>query len=121
MIKPLFTLLSLAPAPAGCQQTPGTNAASTPTDATATPAASAAAPTPTAGAQAAPAARAAVARYIQTLPQAALYVPDSARAGEVDTHWQVLVPRTDWAGRMPKRAAFEVDKATGTVTTRPVK
>ena len=67
------------------------------------------------------AARAAVGRYVQALPNATLYVPDSASVVDVDTHWQVLVPRTDWAQRMPNKAAFEVDKATGTVTTRPVK
>jgi hypothetical protein len=67
------------------------------------------------------AARAAVARYIQGKPQASLYVPDSASIINVDTHWQVLVPRTDWAGRMPNKAAFEVEKATGNVTTRAVK
>ena len=67
------------------------------------------------------AARAAVARYIQAQPNAALYVPDSARVMDVDTHWQVLVPRTDWAQRMPNRARFEVDKQTGQVSTQPVK
>jgi hypothetical protein len=40
---------------------------------------------------------------------------------DVDTHWQVLVPRTDWAQRMPNRARFEVDKQTGQVSTQPVK
>jgi hypothetical protein len=35
--------------------------------------------------------------------------------------WQVLVPRTVWAQRMPNRARFEVDKATGAVQTAPVK
>jgi hypothetical protein len=83
----------------------------------ATPAdASSAAPAPTEAA-----ARAAVARYIQTQPNATLYVPDSARVVDVDTHWQVLVPRTDWAQRMPNRARFEVDKQTGQVSTQPVK
>jgi hypothetical protein len=67
------------------------------------------------------AARAAVARYIQAQPNAALYVPDSARVVDVDTHWQVLVPRTDWAQRMPNRARFEADKQTGQVSTQPVK
>ncbi|GAA4496147.1 hypothetical protein GCM10023172_08870 [Hymenobacter ginsengisoli] len=67
------------------------------------------------------AARAAVARYLQNQPNAALYVPDSASIIDVDAHWQVLVPRTDWAKRMPNKAAFEVDKATGQVVTRPVK
>jgi hypothetical protein len=83
----------------------------------ATPAdASSAAPAPTEAA-----ARQAVARYIQAQPNAALYVPDSARVVDVDTHWQVLVPRTDWAQRMPNRARFEVDKQTGQVSTQPVK
>jgi predicted small lipoprotein YifL len=67
------------------------------------------------------AARAAVARYLQGQPNAALYVPDSASIVDVDAHWQVLVPRTDWAKRMPNKAAFEVDKATGAVRTLPVK
>ncbi|MVN75025.1 hypothetical protein GO988_01660 [Hymenobacter sp. HMF4947] len=119
MVKSTFALLGLAGLLASCQQTPTTNATGAPTISATTD--SAATPTPTAGAQTEPAARAAVARYIQTLPNATLYVPDSARAIEVDTHWQVLVPRTDWAKRMPNKAAFEVDKATGTVTTRPVK
>jgi hypothetical protein len=35
--------------------------------------------------------------------------------------WQVLVPRTDWAKRMPNRARFEVDKQTGQVSSQPVK
>jgi hypothetical protein len=67
------------------------------------------------------AARAAVARYLQGQPNAALYVLDSASVLNADAHWQVLVPRTDWAKRMPNKAAFEVDKATGQVVTRPVK
>jgi hypothetical protein len=67
------------------------------------------------------AARSAVAHYIQAQPNAALYVPDSARVVDVDTHWQVLVPRTDWTQRMPNRARFEVDKQTGQVSTQPVK
>ena len=112
MVKPLLALLSLSAALASCQPAPSANTASTPT---------AASPAPAAGAPTEAAARAAVARYIQTLPNAALYQPDSARALEVDTHWQVLVPRIDWARRMPNRAAFEVDKASGAVTTRPVK
>ncbi|NML63783.1 hypothetical protein HHL22_01055 [Hymenobacter sp. RP-2-7] len=67
------------------------------------------------------AAKAAVAYYLSQQPNRQLYVTDSARVLEVGSHYQVLVPRTDWAGRMPNRAAFEVDKATGTVSTRPVK
>ena len=73
------------------------------------------------GAVTAEAARTAVARYLRGQPNAALYVPDSASVVEVATHWQVLVPRTDWAGRMPNKAVFEVDKATGSITARPVK
>ena len=66
-------------------------------------------------------ARAAVADYVKTQPNAALYLTDSARVVDVDTKWQVLVPRTDWAKRMPNAAAFEVDKQTGAVTTLMVK
>ncbi|QJX47894.1 hypothetical protein HMJ29_13455 [Hymenobacter taeanensis] len=67
------------------------------------------------------AARAAVAAYVKTQPSAALYQSDSARVVDAETKWQVLVPRTDWAGRMPNAAAFEVDKQTGAVTTLKVK
>ena len=66
-------------------------------------------------------ARAAVGRYLQSQPNARLYVLDSARVNDNGTSWQVLVPRTDWAGRMPDRARFEVDKITGTVRTGMVK
>ncbi len=67
------------------------------------------------------AARQAVAHHIQTLPNAALFVPDSARVNDNGTTWQVLVPRTDWQGRLPNRARFEVDKQTGQVSGAPVK
>ena len=67
------------------------------------------------------AARAAVARHIQQQPNSALYQLDSARVTDVDTHWQVMVPRTDWAQRMPNAAAFDVDKQTGAVKTLMVK
>ena len=79
---------------------------------------------PTATVQPAPTeaeARAAVVRHVQAQPNAALYVTDSARVVDVDTKWQVMVPRTDWARRMPNAAAFEVDKQTGAVTTLMVK
>lgn len=66
-------------------------------------------------------ARAAVASYLSQQPNRQLYVADSARVVDAGSHYQVLVPRTDWAGRLPNRAAFEVDKATGAVTTRAVK
>lgn len=66
-------------------------------------------------------AKAAVAAYLGRQPNAALYLPDSARVVDAGGSYQVLVPRTDWAGRRPNRAAFEVNKATGTVTTRAVK
>jgi hypothetical protein len=62
-----------------------------------------------------------VGRYLQSQPNAALYVLDSARVNDNETSWQVLVPRTDWAQRMPNRARFEVEKATGVVRTAPVK
>jgi hypothetical protein len=98
----------------GCQPAPTT---------TATPAADVAAGAtapaagPVAGTEAG--ARSALRQYLTGQPNAALYVLDSASFVEVDAQWQVLVPRTDWAGRMPNRAAFEVDKLTGEV--RPLK
>ncbi len=64
---------------------------------------------------------AAVRNYLNNQPNANLYLLDSAEAMDADAQWQVLVPRTDWAGRMPNRAAFDVDKRTGKVSTRPVK
>lgn len=67
------------------------------------------------------AARAAIALHLQQQSNKALYQLDSARVTDVDTHWQVMVPRTDWANRMPNAAAFEVDKQTGKVTTLMVK
>jgi len=67
------------------------------------------------------AARNAVAAYLKSQPNANLYVVDSARVADDETQWQVLVPRTDWSGRMPNRAAFEVDKRTGKVRTLLVK
>lgn len=103
-------LLGAACLLAACQQTP-------PSAAT-VPAATAAAPT---GAPTAADARAAVASYVQSQPNAALYVVDSARVNDNEATWQVLVPRTDWAGRMPNGARFEVNKATGAVSTAPVK
>lgn len=66
-------------------------------------------------------ARAAVGSYISRLPNRQLYLPDSARVVDAGAAYQVLVPRTDWVGRMPNRAAFEVSKASGAVTTRAVK
>ena len=112
MTTKLFSLLALgAGVLASCQPTPTTSAAPA---AEATPAATAPVPDEAA-------ARAAVARHIQGLPNAALYVPDSARVNDNAASWQVLVPRTDWAGRMPNRARFEVDKQTGQVSSQPVK
>ena len=66
-------------------------------------------------------ARAAVGYYLSRLPNRQLYLPDSASVVDAGAAYQVLVPRTDWVGRLPNRAAFEVDKASGTVTTRAVK
>jgi hypothetical protein len=63
----------------------------------------------------------AVRRYVQAQPNASLFVLDSASVIDAGPQWQVLVPRTDWANRMPNRAAFEVDEATGQVSSRPVK
>lgn len=85
-------------------------------------------PAASAGVTAAPAAaptaaeaRAAIGRYLQGQPNAGLYAVDSARATDLGAYWQVLVPRTDWARRMPSRAAFEVDKQTGAVKSLLVK
>jgi len=66
-------------------------------------------------------ARAAAARFILTQPNPSLYVVDSARVNDGGDSWQVLVPRTDWARRMPNRARFEVSKATGFVRSGAVK
>jgi hypothetical protein len=63
----------------------------------------------------------AVRSFLQEKPDSGLYLIDSAQAIDMDTQWQILVPRTDWANRMPNRAAFEVDKLTGKVSIRPVK
>ena len=116
MTKFLLPLLALgAGVLASCQPTPN---AATGTPPPAAPAAEAAATT---AVTTEASARAAVARHIQTLPNAALYVPDSARVNDNAASWQVLVPRTDWAGRMPNRARFEVDKQTGRVSSQPVK
>jgi hypothetical protein len=95
---------------AGCQQSPSTSAASAP-----------AATLPAATLQTAADARAAVGRYLQSQPNAALYVLDSARVNDNEATWQVLVPRTDWAKRMPNSARFEVEKTTGAVRTGTVK
>lgn len=103
---------------ASCQSTAPTSAsAPTSADSAATVAPVASAPGATTEADA----RAAVARHIQRLPNAGLYVPDSARVTDNEATWQVLVPRTDWANRMPNRARFEVDKQTGQVSSAPVK
>ncbi|MDO7845869.1 hypothetical protein Q5H92_05835 [Hymenobacter sp. M29] len=66
-------------------------------------------------------ARALTAAHVKTLPNAALYVVDSARVNDNGPTWQVLVPRRDWARRMPNSARFEVNKATGEVSTGAVK
>ena len=66
-------------------------------------------------------ARASLARYLQQQPNAAVYQLASATFTDVDTKWQILVPRTDWAKLMPNAAAFEVDKKTAAVTVLRVK
>ncbi|WP_162550127.1 hypothetical protein [Hymenobacter nivis] len=58
---------------------------------------------------------------MQGQPNTNLYVVDSARTINLGAYCQVLVPRTDWARRMPNRAAFEVDKQTRAVKTLLVK
>ena len=104
------SLLSTVLLLASCQQTPST--ADAPGQTTALPPAAALTQAD---------ARTAVGRYLQSQPNAALYVRDSARVNDNDTSWQVLVPRTDWAQRMPNRARFEVNKTTGAVHSAPVK
>jgi len=106
---------------ASCQSSALTSAGAPATAAPDTTATTAPAPAAATSAPTEAAARAAVARHIQTLPNAALFVPDSARVNDNDATWQVLVPRTDWAGRMPNRARFEVDKKTGQISSAPVK
>ncbi|MFD2720090.1 hypothetical protein ACFST9_15310 [Hymenobacter monticola] len=76
-----------------------------------------AAPAPKTAAEA----QALTAAYIQTLPNAALHVVDSARVNDNGATWQVLVPRRDWARRMPNSARFEVNKTTGEVNLGMVK
>ncbi|MBO2007812.1 hypothetical protein [Hymenobacter negativus] len=116
MFKPLaFLLLGAACTLTSCQQTPPSTA--TPTTPEAPVATPPAAPTQLSEADA----RAAVGKYIQTQPNAALFVVDSARVNDNEATWQVLVPRTDWAKRMPNAARFEVDKTTGAVSTGTVK
>lgn len=117
-------LLSLACVLGSCQRTeiatemPATTADATTADSAASPDA-ATMPAAAVGAEAA--ARTAVKDYVQALPNRAVYQLDSASVIESDAQFQVLVPRTDWAGRMPNRAAFNVDKQTGVVTAQPVK
>jgi hypothetical protein len=119
MIKALpILLLGAVCALSSCQQTPVNDTNDTsmlPASAT-TPA-----PAATAGAATEAEARGAVSRYVLGLPNAKLFVLDSATAMDIDDRWQVLVPRSDWAGRMPNKAAFEVDKKTGDVKTLMVK
>ncbi len=120
MTKLLFPLLALgAGVLASCQPTPNAATGTAPSAETAPT--SPAVPAAATAALDEAGARAAVARHIQTLPNAALYVPDSARVNDNEASWQVLVPRTDWANRMPNRARFEVDKKTGQVSSQPVK
>ena len=110
-------LLSAALTLASCQQTPPADqSAQAPADTTA-----ATVNPPAASGKTETEARAIVASYLKTQPNAELYVPDSARVNDNGATWQVLVPRRDWARRMPNSARFEVDKATGAVNSAPVK
>lgn len=108
--QPTFLTLVAACLIGSCRQAPPTSAVSAQTASPARAAATTAAE-----------ARAAVGHYLHGQPNAGLYVLDSARANDNDTTWQVLVPRTDWAGRLPSRARFEVEKATGAVHPAPVR
>ncbi|OUJ72284.1 hypothetical protein [Hymenobacter crusticola] len=115
-VRTHYFLAGLASVLMSCQQ-----AKPVATDAPQTAAAPTEATAPTQAALTEAAAREAITRYLKGQSNANLYVVDSASVVDVDNHWQVLVPRTDWAGRMPNRAAFEVDKQTGTVRTLMVK
>ena len=77
--------------------------------------------TPLEGATTEAEARASLARYIQKLPNAAVYQLTLATATDVETKWQIMVPRTDWANVMPNAAAFEVDKHNAAVTVLRVR
>ena len=119
MPSPLpYLALTAALALASCQQSPKTdNVLQGPVE-IAQPADK---PAPPAGMKIETEARALTAAYVKTLPNAALYVVDSARVNENGPTWQVLVPRRDWAKRMPNSARFEVNKTTGEVNTGTVK
>jgi len=121
MIKTLpALLLGLACALGSCQRTENATDMPAATD-DAMAADSAAAPDAAAMISTEADARTAVRDYVQELPNRALYQVDSASVVDADAQFQVLVPRTDWAGRMPNKAAFNVDKQTGVVTVQPVK
>ena len=113
--------LAIASAASSCQPTPSTSTPATAPSAAVGVGEAAVTPPAPAGAPTEAAARAAIGRYLQGQSNANLYVLDSARATDLGAAWQVLVPRTDWARRMPNRAAFEVDKRTGDVKTLMVK
>jgi len=116
-------LLALACTLGSCQRPetstdmPATNSDALATDSVAAPDATMAAASVSTEA----AARTAVRDYVQELPNRVVYQVDSASVVDADAQFQVLVPRTDWAGRMPNKAAFNVDKQTGVVTVQPVK
>lgn len=116
-MKLSFSTLLVVWALAGCRAVPTTTTAHTTASTTATAAQMPTTPTAPTAAEA----RAAIDRYLQSQPDADLYVVDSARANDLGAYWQVLVPRTDWAKRVPNRAAFEVDKQTGAVKDLLVK
>ncbi|UOR03787.1 hypothetical protein MUN82_12600 [Hymenobacter aerilatus] len=125
MMKKLLTLLlGFACALGSCQRTETTTDMPTTTADTIT-ADSAAAPattsTPNTSVSTEADAHIAVRNYVQELPNRAVYQLDSASVVDADAQFQVLVPRTDWAGRMPNKAAFNVDKQTGVVSVQPVK
>lgn len=109
MQRTLALFLGFIAGLSGCQSPPTTTSEGLPSSSISTPAY-------TEGA-----AKAAVARYVLGLPNAPLYELNHSRAVEVDTYWQVLVPRTDWAMRMPNSAAFNVDKSTGSVRVLSMK
>lgn len=60
-------------------------------------------------------------RYFRSQPDSAVYQLNTLEVLEAGPRWQVLVKRSDRAGRMPDNSAIEVDKQTGTVSAVLVK
>ncbi|TGE23331.1 hypothetical protein [Hymenobacter metallicola] len=63
----------------------------------------------------------AVSYYQMEMTEGGQYEFDSARVQEAAAHWQVVLPSLPGDGRVPNKAVFQVDKATGDVQVRFVK